>query len=142
MFFSSLTMAQSGFNHVTYKGGLTYEGDFNFEIGYELNKRYYNNWSFFLSGFNAKGKDLNNWTFGTYYEPNIIGSKNNYLNLKFGTSFGTNESSFIWDLIVGLEYNYAFSENTKFTVFFKNNKMFNSDIDFRHALLIGFKHRL
>tara|TARA_R110000868_G_scaffold411003_2_gene701287 strand:- start:11207 stop:11671 length:465 start_codon:yes stop_codon:yes gene_type:complete len=141
----STIQAQSGFNHITYKGGLTYEGAFNGEIGYEINKRYYNNWSLFFSGYSQKidsSETINNWTTGLYYEPNIIASKNNFLNLKFGSSLGTNESEFIIDLIVGLEYNYAFSENMKFTIYFKNNRMFNSDIQYRHAILIGFKHRL
>lgn len=138
-------VAQSGFNHLTYKGGITYEQGFNFEIGYEINKRHYNNWSYFFSGYTRnveREKRLNNWTFGMYYEPNIIASKNTYLNLKIGTSLGTNEISFIMDAILGLEYNYAFTENTKFTILFKNNIMFNSLVKFRHGLLIGFKHRL
>lgn len=143
--FFSKTSAQDGFSHVTLKGGFTYEKAFNFEIGYEVNQRYYNNWSLFFSGFTQNldnGEKVNNWTFGLYYEPNLIEAKNNLLNLKIGSSLGTNENDFIIDGILGLEYSYAFSDNMKFTVFLKNNRMFNSNIKFRHALLVGFKHRL
>lgn len=132
--------AQLGFNHLTAKGGVSLNGGTNFEIGYEVNRRYNTNWSIFFSGYARD--EIRNWTTGLYYEPNLLASKNNLLNLKIGTSLGTNESEFIIDAIVGIEYNYAFSEKMKFTVFFKNNRMFNSEDKFRHAILIGFKHRL
>ena len=136
--------AQKGFSHLTAKGGYTYEGDLNFEVGYELNKQYHNNWSIFFSGFlsSTESQEIRNWTTGIYYEPNIMASKNHLLNLKIGGSLGTNEEEFIADGILGLEYNYAFTDKMKFTVFFKNSHMFNSAINFRHALLIGLKHRL
>jgi hypothetical protein len=145
LLFTSNISAQTGFNHLTAKGGVTYEGAFNFEIGFEMNKKYFNNWSIFFSGYNQEldnGNQIKNWTSGVYYEPNLLASKNNLLNFKFGTSLGTNENDFIIDAIAGIEYNYAFSDKMKFTVFFKNNYMINSDVNFRHALLIGFKHRL
>ncbi len=137
--------AQKGFSHITAKAGYTYEGGTNFELGYELNKKYHNNWSIFFSGFFQEydnTKEIRNWTSGIYYEPNLLVSKNNLLNLKIGGSLGTNEENFIADAILGLEYNYAFTDNMKFTLFFKNSHMFNSPVNFRHAILIGLKHRL
>lgn len=181
--------SQVGFNHITVKGGLTLEQDFNFEIGLDFNKKYFRNWNFFFSGFGSEKtvsavapipgvdeipevsavpatadtpaiigsppiqgspavpgtpettREIRNWTFGVYYEPNIIASKNMLLNWKFGTSLGTNQDNFIIDLIAGIEYNYAISKSTKISVFAKNNYMFNSEIEFRHAILIGFKQR-
>lgn len=132
--------AQFGFNHLTAKGGIGINGGANFEIGYETNKKYNRNWSIFFSGYARD--EVRNWTTGLYYEPSLLASKNNLINLKIGTSLGTNEDRFIIDAIVGLEYNYAFSRNMKFTIFFKNNRMFNSDDKYRHAILIGLKHRL
>lgn len=139
-FFSYAANAQVGFHHITAKGGFALSGGANFEIGYETNKKYNKNWSVFFSGYSHN--EIKNWTTGLYYEPSIVASKNNLLNFKIGTSLGTNEEEFIIDVIAGLEYNYAFSEKMKFTVFFKNNRMFNSSEKFRHAILIGFKHRL
>lgn len=137
--------AQTGFNHITLKGGATLESGFNFEVGYEINKKYFTNWSIFFSGFYQEKnleEGINNWTTGIYYEPILIASKNNLLNLKIGSSAGTNENQFIFDAILGVEYNRAITDKVQFSVFFKNNLMFNSEVRFRHALLIGFKHRL
>ncbi len=141
---TSIGFAQSGFNHITGKLGLTYESDFNFEIGYEFNKKNYKNISLFFSGFkaNRSGKNISNWTFGISYDPNLITAKNHYLNLKIGTSAGTNESNFIVDIITGLEYNYALSYDVKLTALLKLNRMFNSEIDYRQGLLLGIKYRL
>lgn len=142
--FSLFGYAQEGFQHLTFKGGYTIEEDMNIEIGYEFNMAHFNNWSIFFSYFesNKRSPELVNYTTGIYYEPNIYAAKNSFLNLKFGTSFGTNSKDFRFDVIAGLEYNYAFSRDFKLSVFFKNNKMFNSDIGFRHGILVGLKYRL
>ena len=143
--FCSVVSAQSGFKHITARGGMTYEGATNFEIGLEINKKYYNNFSIFFSGYSEPvddGKTINNWTSGIYYEPNLLASKNNMLHFRFGTSLGTNQEEFIIDLIAGIEYSVAISRNIKLSAYFKNNYMFNSSTEFRSALLIGIKHRL
>ena len=136
--------SQTGFNHLTLKGGLTLDNARNYELGYEMNKRYFNNFTLFFSVY-EKDIDLDklyNFTVGLYYEPSLKASKNTFINFKFGSSFGTNETKFIWDLIVGIEYNYAISENIKLSIYQKNNNMFGADLGFRHALLFGFKYRL
>lgn len=138
------SFSQTGFNHLTLKGGLTLDNARNYELGYEMNKKYFNNFSLFFSVY-EKDIDLDklyNFTFGLYYEPSLKASKNSFVNLKFGSSFGTNETKFIFDIIVGLEYNYAITENLKLTIYQKNNNMFNADLGFRHALLFGIKYRL
>lgn len=139
--FSVSAFSQSGFKHLTVKGGFTYyNGASNFEIGLEFNEPYFKNWNLFFSGY--QNGMIKNWNVGLYFEPGVLASKNSFLNMKFGTSFGTNQESFIMDIIFGLEYNYAISENFKVGVFFKNNHMFNSVVKFRHALLFGIKYRL
>lgn len=135
-------ISQTGFKHITAKGGFTYidKAFFNFEVGLELNRAYFTNWSLFLSGYNFK--EEKNYTLGIYYEPNIYASKNNFANLKFGSSAGSNQKKFIMDAIIGIEYYYAFTENLKFTAYLKNNYMFWSKIGFRNSALIGLKYRL
>jgi hypothetical protein len=140
-----MVSAQTGFKHLTARGGITYEGAFNFEFGLEINRKYYNNFSLFFSGYSEPlndGETAKNWTSGFYYEPNILASKNNLVHFRFGTSLGTNEEEFIIDLIAGIEYSVAISRNVQLTAYFKNNYMFNSSTEFRSALLIGIKHRL
>jgi len=142
--FSTL-FSQEGFKHVSMKGGYTYEGHGNFEIGLEFNRKYYNNWTIFFSGFtkyHGTNNEENNWTTGIYYAPSIVAVNNHLLNFKFGTSLGTNEDIFIMDLIAGMEYDYALNEWLKIGLFFKNNYLVVGDNDFRHALLGGIKIRL
>lgn len=141
---SSSVYSQRGFKHLNIQGGVTYELDKNFEVGLQFDTKYFNNWQFFFSAFqrNTEKGDKENFTTGFYYSNNLIASKNNFLNLKFGTSLGTNSENFIFDLIAGLEYDYAITRDLKLSLLFKNNVMFNTDPNFRHALLIGLKFRL
>lgn len=141
----SSTYAQRGFKHINLQGGVSYELDKNFEIGLQFDTKYFNNWQIFFSVFQGKeenGSDKENFTTGVYYSNSLIASKNNFLNLKMGTSFGTNSDNFIFDIILGLEYDYAITRNLKLSFLFKNNAMFNAEPTFRHALLGGLKFRL
>lgn len=143
MFISSYS--QEGFKHISLKGGFTHEGHVTFELGLEFNKKYYNNWTMFFSGFTKyynTAKEENNWTTGIYYEPAILAVNNNLLHFRFGTSMGTNEKEFILDIIAGIEYNYAVNDWFKVGLFFKNSKLFFGSDEFRHAILGGIKIRL
>ncbi|MFL0137679.1 hypothetical protein [Tenacibaculum maritimum] len=137
--------AQTGFKHISIQYGMTYEKSTNIEIGLDFNRKYFNTWTLFFSHY-KKNEDatgnFENSTVGFYYSQNLIASKNNFLNLKMGSSAGTNSENFIIDIILGLEYNYSFSRNLKFSLFLKNNAMFNANPVFRHALLAGLKYRL
>ncbi len=133
--------SQSGFKHLTLKGGYNFiDPAMNVELGLEFNERYFTNWSLFISAY--QNDNLKNYTAGLYYEPNIFSAKNQFLNLKFGSSLGSNQKKFIMDAIVGMEYYYAFTYNLKFSVYLKNNYMFWSKKGFRNAILIGLKYRL
>ncbi|MCG8226375.1 hypothetical protein [Tenacibaculum finnmarkense] len=137
--------SQTGFKHINIHYGLTYEKASNIEISLDFNRQYFNAWTIFISHYainKNKSGDLENTTLGFYYSSNLIASKNNFLNLKMGSSGGSNGNNFIIDAILGLEYNYAISRNIKFSLFFKNNIMFNSNPLVRHALLGGLKFRL
>lgn len=136
--------SQRGFKHLNLQGGVTYELDKNFEVGLQFDTKYFNNWQVFFSVFQrntGKGEE-ENYTTGVYYSNNLLASKNNFLNVKLGTSLGTNSKTFIFDLIAGLEYDYAITRNLKLSFLFKNNVMFKAEPRFRHALLAGLKFRL
>lgn len=140
----SLAFSQTGFKHINIQGGLTYELDKNFEIGLEFNRKYFNSWTVFFSAFqrNTEKGNQENYTTGVYYSNNLLASKNSFLNVKMGSSLGTNSETFVFDLILGLEYDYAITRDLKLSFLFKNNVMFKADPRFRHALLGGLKFRI
>lgn len=133
--------------------GLLYENGLDATISYERENAYHNAWEFFANGYlkwddckscghicpDSFWKNYRSWGVGAAYKPCVWRGKNNYGNLRFGGSVGSDTHRFLGGIHAGYEHNYRLKGGWQLYWQVKTDLMIKGEDLFRTGVVIGFK---
>lgn len=145
--------AQSNSNRIMFGVGALYERGLDATISVEHETKHHNAWEYFANGYIKYAKDprvghitkdsfwkhYRTWSVGAAYKPCVFRGKNNYGNLRFGGSIGSDTHEFLGLVHAGYEHNYALRKGWQIYWQVKTDFCINGKDLFRTGVVLGFK---
>ena len=151
--FTTTAMAQRNSNHVSLGIGALYERGLDATLSFEHETNYHNAWEFFANGYlkwdkcaecnhvtpDSFWKNYRTWSVGAAYKPCVVRGKNNFGNVRFGASGGSDTHKFIGIIHLGYEHNYALKKGWKLFWQVKTDLAIKGEDLLRTGVVIGIK---
>lgn len=145
--------AQIGSNRISLGAGLLYERGCDLTLSYEHETKYHNAWEFFANGYlkwdecpscghicpDSFWKNYRSYGFGIAYKPCVVRGRNNYGNVRFGASAGSDTNKFVGGVHIGYEHNYVLRSGWQLFWQVKSDVMIKGKDLFRTGGVIGIK---
>lgn len=146
-------MAQSHSDRISFGMGALYERGFDATLSWEHETKYHNAWEYFVNGYlkwdecescghvcpESFWHNYNTWGIGIAYKPCVVRGRNNYGNIRFGASGGSDTDKFIGAVHLGYEQNYALRHGWNIFWQVKTDLVLRGEDLFRTGVVIGIK---
>ncbi|MCM1511349.1 MAG: hypothetical protein NC116_11630 [Clostridium sp.] len=133
--------------------GLLYSNGLDATLSYELENANHNAWEFFANGYvqwkdcescghvcpDSFWKNYRSWGVGAAYKPCVTRSRNNYGNLRFGGSLGSDTHKVLGGVHAGYEHNYRMRGGWQLYWQVKTDFMIKGEDLFRTGVVLGIK---
>lgn len=133
--------------------GLLYRNGLDATISYERENANHNAWEFFANGYlqwkecescghicpESFWKNYRTWGVGAAYKPCVNRGRNNYGNLRFGGSLGSDTHKVLGGVHAGYEHNYRLKGGWQIYWQIKTDLMIVGEDLFRTGVVLGLK---